>query len=355
MGEIQGVGVPHDPSAMLPDADMSAILRHTLTSPRIPGGLRDAAAWPPAMRAEWGSDQGATAAPVHRRRLIEAYRAVRREIEAFRPDFVLIWGADQHENFREDLLPPFCVFVLDQVSCFPFRDPEPGMPRRNIWEEAAETVFTYRGHPAGGRYLARRLLDDGFDVPCAFRVREGRGLARAFVDTLLLLDHDRAGFPLPVVPFHVNAVGSRSPRAQTGTAVTLAMPLAGVETDALAPSPLRCFDLGRAIARILAASPWRVSVVAAGSWSRAQLTDKHAWLYPDIEADRARLAELERGEFGVWRHLSRPELEDAGQHEMLSWLCLAGAMSELGRRAKIVDWVESRVFGSSKCFAVFPA
>ena len=351
MGEIQGVGVPHDPSAMLPDADMSAILRHTLTSPRIPGGLRDAAAWPPAMRAEWGSDQGATAAPGHRRRLVEAFRSVRREIEAFRPDFLLIWGADQYEYFREDLLPPFCVFILDQVSCAPFREAEAAMPRRNIWGEAADTTFAYLGHPAGGRHLARRLLEDGFDVPHAFRLREGRGLARAFVDTLLLLDHDRAGFPLPVVPFHVNALGSRAPRAQMGTTAALA---AG-EADTLAPWPARCFDLGRATARILAASPWRVSLVAAGSWSRAQLTDKHAWLYPDIEADRARLAELERGDFNAWRLLSRAELEDAGQHEMLSWLCLAGAMSELGRGAKIVDWVESRVFNSSKCFAVFPA
>jgi hypothetical protein len=352
MGEIQGVGVPHDPSAMLPDADMSAILRHTLTSPRIPGGLRDAAAWPPAMRAEWGSDQGTTAAPGHRRRLVDAFRSVRREIEAFRPDFVLMWGADQYENFREDLLPPFCVFILDRVSCVPFREPEAGMPRRNIWGEAEDTAFSYHGHPAGGRHLVRRLLEDGFDVSHAFRVRDGRGLARAFVDTLLLLDHDRAGFPLPVVPFHVNALGSPAPRAQMGT--TTAGRGRG-EAETLAPAPGRCFDLGRATARILAASPWRVSLVAAGSWSRAQLTDKHAWLYPDIEADRARLAELERGDLSAWRLLSRADLEDAGQHEMLSWLCLAGAMSELGRGAKIVDWVESRVFNSSKCFAVFPA
>ena len=32
----------------------------------------------------------------------------------------------------------------------------------------------------------------------------------------------------------------------------------------------------------------------------------------------------------------------------------AGAMHALGRRAEIVDWVETYVFNSSKCFAVFP-
>lgn len=36
-------------------------------------------------------------------------------------------------------------------------------------------------------------------------------------------------------------------------------------------------------------------------------------------------------------------------------LCLAGAMAELGRSAEIVDYVESWVFNSNKCIAVFPA
>jgi hypothetical protein len=32
-----------------------------------------------------------------------------------------------------------------------------------------------------------------------------------------------------------------------------------------------------------------------------------------------------------------------------------GAMAELGRSAEIVDYVESWVFNSNKCIAVFPA
>ena len=65
-----------------------------------------------------------------------------------------------------------------------------------------------------------------------------------------------------------------------------------------------------------------------------------------FEADPQR---LER-----WRDLGWAEIEAAGQHELLNWICLAGAMHALGRRAEIVDWVETYVFNSSKCFAVFP-
>ena len=34
--------------------------------------------------------------------------------EAFDPDIVLICGDDQYENFREDIIPAFCVMGLDQ-------------------------------------------------------------------------------------------------------------------------------------------------------------------------------------------------------------------------------------------------
>ena len=44
---------------------------------------------------------------------------------------------------------------------------------------------------------------------------------------------------------------------------------------------------------------------------------------------------------------------DSGQHEFLNWVCLAGAMSELGHKADIVDYVETYVFNSEKCLAIF--
>ena len=37
--------------------------------------------------------------------MIDEFRKIRRELDAFKPDFVLIWGDDQYENFREDCVP----------------------------------------------------------------------------------------------------------------------------------------------------------------------------------------------------------------------------------------------------------
>jgi hypothetical protein len=98
-----------------------------------------------------------------------------------------------------------------------------------------------------------------------------------------------------------------------------------------------------------------VALIASSSWSHATLTAKHNRLYPDVAADRKLRDELRDGGFTHWGDLPLARIEDAGQHEMLNWICLAGAMTELGQRPEIVDYVESYVFNSSKCFALFPS
>ena len=112
------------------------------------------------------------------------------------------------------------------------------------------------------------------------------------------------------------------------------------------------FDLGRGIARVLADSPWRVALIASSSWSHAFLTAKNHWIYPDHGGDRQRLEELREGRFAEWRELTHEVIEDAGQHEFRNWICLAGAMTELGAGVEIVDYMESYVLNSNKCFAV---
>jgi hypothetical protein len=66
-----------------------------------------------------------------------------------------------------------------------------------------------------------------------------------------------------------------------------------------------------------------------------------------------RMLQTNVGTFARRRGLEQAQLDDAGQHEFLNWVCLSGAMDELGYRAEIVDFVESYVFNSSKCFAAF--
>ena len=126
------------------------------------------------------------------------------------------------------------------------------------------------------------------------------------------------------------------------------------QLDPPSPAPWRCFDLGAACARVAEKSPWRVALIASSSWSHAFLTRKHYLLYPDIDADRALYNALQVGDYAAWRERPLSAVEDSGQQEILNWMCLMGGMKELGRRPSETSYVESWIFNSNKCFAVYP-
>jgi hypothetical protein len=55
-----------------------------------------------------------------------------------------------------------------------------------------------------------------------------------------------------------------------------------------------------------------------------------------------------------WRALTVPNLEDAGQHELVNWCPMVGAMEELGQKPAYCDLMESYLMNSNKCVAIIP-
>lgn len=352
MGEILGLGFSHYPGPAVPPEFWPRHLNTQVERGRIPRDLfLDHSRWPAEMRAEWGDDDGQTAAFRHHAQLTAGYRRLRAELDAFAPDFIVMWGDDQYENFTKDCIPAFCVFIMDELKCQPFAGLERGAFRTsaNVWNVAPETEIPVRSHPQAATELTRYLLQHRVDVAYSLNMRFKRGLPHSFANSVLYLDLDHAGFPYPLIPFHVNCYGNQL--------MTTSASLVGEGTGELsppAPSPGRCFEIGRYTARFFKESPWRVALVATSSWSHGSLTAKHQRLYPDVVADRRHYAELIANDFDHWESLEIDELEDAGQHEMLNWICLAGAMTELGQNPTYTDYCESYIFNSTKCFAVFP-
>lgn len=346
MAEILGLGVTHQPTLTARQLQPNS-LRGTLRDPGLPEELRTPDGWPEAMRREWGDDEGATGAERHREALLPELRAARKVLDDFAPDFVVIWGDDQYENFREDIIPPFCVMAYDGFDVRPWE----GQRKENYWQEPEDTRFQLAGHRAGAKYLTTGLLERGIDTSYAYRPLH-HGLGHAFLNTVLYLDWDRVGFPYPVVPFQVNSYG-RNVIATKGLQPSLANPVPEEDLDPPSPSPARCFDLGVATAQALVDSPWRVALIASSSWSHAFLTRKHWYLYPDHEADREKFAAMERGEYDRWRDTSLAQIEESGQQEMLNWFCLIGAMSELGRRPDHATMIETHIMNSNKVIASF--
>src|SRR6202011_5290862 len=159
MGEILGVGCTHRPLMLRPNEDWTFMFRAALDDPDMPQEMKDPARWPPPLREELGNDWGAGAAARGR----EVYRAhfaeARREIEAFKPDLIVMWGDDQYENFKEDIIPPFAVLAYDEHEIEPWRN-----RAWNPWGEPNDRHFSFTGHRAAGKYLASGLLDHGIDA-----------------------------------------------------------------------------------------------------------------------------------------------------------------------------------------------
>jgi hypothetical protein len=115
MGEILGIGLTHFPPLTGKDEQMGWILRRILQDPALPEQFRRPESWPEPMRQEYGSDEGKAAAVRHREAHATHFRKAKRLLDEFAPDFVLIWGDDQYENFKEDIIPPFCLMTLPYV------------------------------------------------------------------------------------------------------------------------------------------------------------------------------------------------------------------------------------------------
>ncbi|HKV55187.1 MAG TPA: hypothetical protein VJN94_11170 [Candidatus Binataceae bacterium] len=342
MGEILAIGLTHYPPLAWRDENMAIIMQRMLQNPHLPEKLRNPDNWPPAMREEWSNDHATAAAGRHRTALVEWFRRTRAAIDDFKPDFVLIWGDDQYENFKEDVIPPYCVFAYDEVDF--------GSAENNVWNEPENRKHHVRGYPAAAKHLASGLLEAGFDAAYAYRPLH-HSLGHAFGNAVLYLDYDRNGFPHPVVPFAINCYGRRV-IAQKGGLPIFDNPPTEAQLDPPSPSPQRLFDLGAATAKVLTESDWRVAIVASSSWSHAFLTAKNYFLYPDTPADRVLYEALRAGKYEAWRNYPLSAIEDSGQQEVLNWMCLAGALSYLNRKPREIDFITTWVLNSNKCFLI---
>ncbi len=78
-------------------------------------------------------------------------------------------------------------------------------------------------------------------------------------------------------------------------------------------------------------------------------------MWPDVAADRALYDALETGDYAAWHRYTTDQIEESGQHEVLNWFCLLGAMEELGRKPDKATFIESWASVSPVVFAYYQA
>ncbi|HEY7067695.1 MAG TPA: hypothetical protein VII06_39935 [Chloroflexota bacterium] len=226
------------------------------------------------------------------RRCHVAIGGLRERLDALAPDTVVIVGDDQHENLLDDNMPPFSVFIGEEV--------EASTSLRYLKQPLSENRARYEVDAPLALWLTEALSERGFDPAYSRQTRYGGGLGHAFARPLKLL------LPEPrycVVPIMIN---------------TYYPP---------APSARRCVQFGQALAAALRdyADARRVVVVASGGLSHTKI---------DVALDEGVLAALQRDDLDSLAGLPAAALVE-GTSEIRNWLVAAGA---LDRKAEVLEY-----------------
>lgn len=144
MGAILGLGITHYPNLSV-QGNMTGRIKLLMADPALPERLRSIENWPEGMRRQWGEDEGQAHSDEHRQAMIERFRLARKVLDEFEPDFCVIWGDDQYENYREDCVPAFSILAYDSVEVQPWLKTDgeltPGMSPKTRFSQSRDTEW----------------------------------------------------------------------------------------------------------------------------------------------------------------------------------------------------------------------
>ncbi len=245
--------------------------------------------------------------------LMERVRDLGRVLESRRPD-ALVVVADDHLNvFSFNAVPALCVRTGRWVE-------------RMVQDDAVGFDRALEGLPqryAVHEELANSILEEGLEAEFDLAMSWEASLDHAFLSPVMTMH--AGSVPPPLVPIWVNCFVAPQ------------------------PTPRRCFAFGRHIARVIERSPWNVGIIATGGMSHFPGLSLARVGQSDPAFDRKVLEWLEAGDHEALCKLTMAELHEAGEHELLNWMVVVGAVSsapahvcffgELGRTdLAAVEW-----------------
>ena len=172
---------------------------------------------------------------------MEAIAKLRQKLEALDPDVLIVVGDDQHENLVDDNMPPFSIFMGEEV--------EASVSLRYLNQPKSENRTKYRVDAKLAGALVAGLMDEGFDPAYSKRTRYDGGLGHAFARVLKFLTPDASRRIIPVM------VNTYYPPA---------------------PSAHRCAQFGVALGKLVDRFPSadRVVVIGSGGLSHTKIDEQ---------------------------------------------------------------------------------
>jgi hypothetical protein len=208
-------------------------------------------------------------------------------VGAMRPDVLIVVGDDQHENLVGDNMPPFTIYVGEEV--------EASVSLRYLKQPRSENRTKYRVDARIAQGLVSGLMDEGFDPAYSKQTRYDGGLGHAFARVLKFLSPQANHRVVPVM------VNTYYPPA---------------------PSAKRCAQFGRALAQVLRQIPGdeRVVIVGSGGLSHTKIDEK---------LDQDFIRSLEHNDLDFMAAMPANLLVE-GTSEIRNWIVTAAAANRPG-------------------------
>ena len=255
-------------------------------------------------------------------RIEAAFATLRGQIEAYRPDALIMVGDDQGDMFDEANNPTFSVYTGEEpIWGVSWRDPFGTPPQER-------TRLTFPQHADLSRHILKGLIKRGFDVANVGRF-EPRGNPQRGVSHMVsaLVPEVVPRLDIPLVCLFLNEYYPPLPSAE------------------------RCYQLGEALAAILADRPERIAIYASGGLSHFPGMFNVGWI--DQAFDHWLLERLERGDHEALKHLFTFDSDNlrAGTGEVRAWITVAAAMK---RAASVVEYVPAHCTVTGCGFVYWP-
>ena len=243
-------------------------------------------------------------------RIRKNLRTLREQLEAYRPDALIIVGDDQNEAFGKAYNPALALYVGESIH----GSRSIGL----IGQSYDQNHITWPCHAELAWHLVRELMARDFDPAYVQELqpltRPAAGLGHAFI-------HLGGGLGLhelnvPVVVVWLNAYNPPLPSAE------------------------RCYALGQALRAICDARPERIALLGSGGLSHNPRGPRAGWI--DEPLDQWLLQAIGEGRGEELKHLFTFDSDTlrSGTGEIRSWITVAGAFH--GERATVVDYVPAR-------------
>lgn len=280
MAKIVGcVAASHAPQLFIEPEDWIKLPARTKRPLKVPPNIEQAVS-ESGRRQNW-------------ERCHRAITTLREMVSSWKADVVIVLGDDQHENFLDDNMPGFAVFIEDEVK----------VTRKVTFygEKATDQSVPYKVRGDLAKDLLKHLMASDFDPAWSRSTRYEAGLGHAFGRVLHLVMPDTK---TPILPVMVN---------------TYYPP---------APSARRCMAFGKAIRAAIERWPatMRVGIVASGGLTHTRV---------DEDLDHEIISALERYDEAYLSSFPDEELVE-GTSEIRNWFIAAGIVAA---PAKAVDYV----------------